>query len=195
MKKLCLALITCAALGTHFTAMADDNHTVSFGFAHSTVPEGIGIKGINGINLKYRYEWDSPVSFITSITYMGASKNSTENKSDHDYIYDSSFKYYSLAAGPAYRFNEFISIYGLVGANLNKIHDNESTVSHANRSQVDKGDTDSFKHTGFMYGAGIQFNPRQDISLDVGYEGSSVRGGDDTRYSTNGFNVGIGYRF
>ena len=69
MKKIFLALIACATLGTNINAMADSNHTVSMGYAQSKIEDGFTLKGVN---VKYRYEWDSPVSVITSFTYMGA---------------------------------------------------------------------------------------------------------------------------
>jgi putative virulence related protein PagC len=45
-----------------------------------------------------------------------------------------------------------------------------------------------------MYGAGVQINPWNNLTIDVGYEGSRVKDGG-TDYAVNGFNVGVGYRF
>lgn len=38
-----------------------DNHTLSAGYAQSKVQD---FKNIKGVNLQYRYEWDSPVSVV-----------------------------------------------------------------------------------------------------------------------------------
>ncbi|EEY3549660.1 Ail/Lom family protein, partial [Escherichia coli] len=40
-----------------------DNHTLSAGYAQSKVQD---FKNIKGVNLQYRYEWDSPVSVVGS---------------------------------------------------------------------------------------------------------------------------------
>lgn len=190
MKKFCLALITCATLGSSFNTLADDNHTVSLGYANSKIQEMYNLKGVN---LKYRYEWDSPVSVITSFTYMGGSEK--EAGSDYGYWVNDSNKsrYLSLSAGPAYRFNEFISFYGLVGVNVHKVINEETRTSRSNRSEIES-ERSTYKHAGVMYGAGIQINPLENIAIDIGYEGSTL-GGNDCHYSINGFNVGVGYRF
>ncbi|STI82989.1 PagC-like membrane protein [Escherichia coli] len=44
-----------------------DNHTLSAGYAQSKVQD---FKNIKGVNLQYRYEWDSPVSVVGSFSYM-----------------------------------------------------------------------------------------------------------------------------
>jgi outer membrane protein X len=43
---------------------------------------------------------------------------------------------------------------------------------------------------GFTYGAGLQFNPIQEVALDVGYEQSRIRSVDVGTWM-----VGVGYRF
>ncbi|VEA47533.1 membrane protein [Salmonella enterica subsp. arizonae] len=54
-------------------AQADTN-ALSVGYAQSKVQD---FKNIRGVNMKYRYEDDSPVSFITSLSYLyGDSKAS-----------------------------------------------------------------------------------------------------------------------
>ncbi|WP_072010861.1 MULTISPECIES: Ail/Lom family outer membrane beta-barrel protein [unclassified Serratia (in: enterobacteria)] len=117
MKALWMTSALVAALGLSSLAQADQ-HTVSLGYAQSKVQD---LHNINGVNLKYRYEWDSPVSVIGSFTYMSG-------KDDYSYllardIIDNKvdLKYYSLSVGPAYRFNEFVSIYGLLGFSHNKV--------------------------------------------------------------------------
>jgi putatice virulence related protein PagC len=189
MKNFCLALAACVTLGTACNTMADSNHTVSMGYANSKVQDAYHIKGVN---IKYRYEWDSPLSVISSLTYMGQGIQFTERNEQYKKIADERFRYYSLAAGPAFRFNDFISIYSVAGVNFNDVTYDTRTIVHANNKTVYRKQS-SEKKTSFMYGAGIQFNPRHDISLDVGYEGSSIR--TNKRYGIDGFNVGIGYRF
>ncbi|WP_413725821.1 Ail/Lom family outer membrane beta-barrel protein [Sodalis sp. RH16] len=191
MKKLCLALLACTTLGTTFNTLADSNHTVSMGYAQSKIKDGASLKGVNA---KYRYEWDSPVSIISSLTYMGASHTEEERHSFDSRFEKTKFKYLSLSAGPAYRFNEFVSVYTLIGASFDKFSDNVWSVTHGSKNKTDQSSSTD-KSTGFMYGAGIQINPRHNITVDIGYEGSRAKDNDNDRYSINGFNVGVGYRF
>jgi putative virulence related protein PagC len=192
MKKLCLALLACTTLGTTFNTLADSNHTVSMGYAQSKIETGPTLKGVNA---KYRYEWDSPISIITSLTYMGKSVDGmywdeiSAGKANLD------FKYWSFSAGPAYRFNEFISIYSLVGYNANSLKVTSNTQRYSDGSSRHVSPT--VKGNAFMYGAGVLINPMNNLSLELGYEGSSLKYDEYTqkRLAINGFNVGVGYRF
>ncbi|MCA4840488.1 Ail/Lom family outer membrane beta-barrel protein, partial [Escherichia coli] len=40
------------------------------------------------------------------------------------------------------------------------------------------------------WGAGVQFNPTESVAVDVAYEGSGSGG-----WRTDGFIVGVGYKF
>jgi putative virulence related protein PagC len=195
MKKLCLALATCATLGMNFNAMAD-NHTVSLGYQQTHIKD---FGKINGVNVKYRFEWDSPVSIITSFSYMGATESATEylgqigNLGTFDHVTEEKFNYYSLSMGPAFRFNDYISFYGLVGINHNKAHYKERIVAKSPGVTADYNSEKS-RGTSFMYGAGVQVNPMENIVIDLGYEGSHS-GMKDNNHAINSFNVGLGYRF
>ncbi|TQI81354.1 putative virulence related protein PagC [Serratia fonticola] len=191
MKAVLMTSALVAALGLSSPAQADQQ-TVSLGYAQSKVQN---LNNINGANLKYRYEWDSPVSVIGSFTYMSGNDNYSylltrdviDNKVD--------IKYYSLSVGPAYRFNEFISVYGLLGLNYNKVDYRSSWNNYESGSYRDMGtETGNIRKTSLMYGVGVQINPIENVAVDIGYEGSSL---DDGRQShdINGFNIGIGYRF
>ncbi len=70
MKKIALAVWVAATL-TSGAALAD-NHTVSVGYAQSNVED---FKNIRGVNVQYRYEWDSPVSLMGSFTYMSGDQD------------------------------------------------------------------------------------------------------------------------
>ena len=155
MKKISLAVFVAASLASG--AALADNQTVSLGYAQSKVEN---FKNIRGVNAQYRYEWDSPLSVIGSFTYMSGDD-------DQKYYVDSDsvknhidVKYYSLMAGPAYRINEYVSLYALGG------------VAHT---------------------AGVQFNPTDELAVNVGYEGTNAD--IDGSHSINGWNVGVGYRF
>ncbi|HBT54257.1 MAG TPA: outer membrane protein OmpX, partial [Erwinia persicina] len=84
-----------------------------------------------------------------------------------------------ITGGPAYRLNDWASIYGVVGIGYGKYQYNEPNRERYNSSDV-----------GFSYGAGLQFNPIQDIALDVGYEQSRIRNVDVGTWT-----AGVGYSF
>lgn len=169
-----------------------DQHTVSLGYAQSKVQD---LTNINGVNLKYRYEWDSPISVIGSFTYMSGNDNDSYLLTRDIIDNNVDIKYYSLSVGPAYRFNQYVSIYGLLGLNYNKVDYSSSWTNYESGSYRYMGsETGNIKKTSFMYGVGLQINPVENVVVDIGYEGSSLDGGNKS-YSINGFNIGIGYRF
>jgi len=186
MKKLLLTSLLMTSVAFPLLASAD-NHTVSLGYAQSKVQD---FKDIKGVNLKYRYEWDSPVSIIGSFTYMSGDENYNYSDIDEQFDAKTKVKYYSLAAGPAYRVNDYISIYGLIGLNYNKIDYYESWSFYGSNGNYSNNENKS----SFMYGAGLQINPLSNVAIDIGYEGSSVSSGGKS-HSINGFNICVGYRF
>ncbi len=102
-------------------------------------------------------------------------------------------KSFSLALGPAYRLNEYVSFYGLAGVNVSKLKYNEKDIY--NDKRVEDLNNDLSKSTSLMYGAGVQINPIENVSIDFGYEGYRLT--IDKLYSkpVHNFNVGLGYRF
>lgn len=192
MKKICIALATCATLGTGFTVNAAD-HSVTLGYAQSKFDDS----KLKGVNLKYRYEWDSPISVITSLTYLSASEEETHpiaSKNYSSFDFKEKNKNLSLSAGPAYRVSQFISIYGLMGININR-STGEATARNIHTGEDVKVKS-SYKTTSLMYGAGIQANPMPNLVLDIGYERSSAtKSSTQTKHNIGGFNIGAGYRF
>jgi len=191
MKKSVLVSLIMVALGIHANAHADQQ-TVTLGYAQSKVQD---FKNIRGINLKYRYEWDSPLSLIGSLTYMSGSGSYTPSTGSMDiFDGDAKVKYYSLAVGPAWRFNQYISLYGLLGLNYNKVDYRESWYNYEGR-YVYMGDTSlNEKKTSLMYGAGVQINPMENLAIDIGYEGSRLDVADK-EMSIDGFVLNLGYTF
>lgn len=169
MKKMaCLSALACVLAVSAGSVMAKS--TVSGGYAQSDY-EG-KVNKANGVNLKYRYENGSdPLGWIGSFTYT------TKNRTI-DGAYNKG-QYYGVTAGPAVRLNDWASLYGAIGVGYGKFISN-----NANRVKSDTSDY------GFSYGAGMQFNPVQDIALDVGYEKSRIRSVDVGTWI-----VGAGYSF
>lgn len=179
-KNSVLVLTTTAALLFSGSVLAD-NHTISAGFAESMVKD---FKHIKGVNLQYRYEWDSPLSVIGSMTYMSGSDSTTIE--EFPITIKGDVKYYSLLVGPAYRFNDYISAYVVGGISHSR---NELEISF----DSERG-SETYNSNNFAYGAGFTINPVKNVAINVGYEGSRTKM-DSTKMSVNGFNVGVGYRF
>ncbi|MEE4408518.1 MULTISPECIES: Ail/Lom family outer membrane beta-barrel protein [unclassified Serratia (in: enterobacteria)] len=191
MKTLVIASMVISTLGLSAAAHAGQS-TLTAGYAQSKVQD---FKNINGVNLKYRYEWDSPISVISSFTYMSG------DQSESYYVYrdridnHAEVKYYSLSVGPAYRINPYISVYGLLGLNYNKVDYKSSWHNYAYNTYEYMGEeSGNQKKTSLMYGVGFQVNPIENLAIDVGYEGSRLDA-DGRNLSINGFNIGVGYRF
>ncbi len=186
MNKICVAVLLATTMASGM-ALAD-NHTVSIGYAQSKVQN---FDDINGVNLQYRYEFNSPLSVVASFSYM-------QGDGEQNYLYygDSiknsvDVKYYSLLVGPAYRINNYVSLYALGGAAYVKA---SGSTKWINVGDVTANYEDiSEKSASFAYGAGVIINPVENLSVNIGYEGTQADLAGN--YSINGFNVGIGYRF
>ncbi|PKH20912.1 outer membrane protein OmpX [Enterobacterales bacterium CwR94] len=170
MKKIaCLSALACVLAVTAGSAMAKS--TVSAGYAQSDY-QGVANKA-NGFNLKYRYENGADaLGWIGSFTYT-----EKDHTVGNDYA---KANYYGVTAGPAYRLNDWASIYGVVGIGYGKFQNNDQvTLAKQDSSDV-----------GFSYGAGMQFNPIENIAVDVGYEQSRIRNVDIGTWT-----AGVGYSF
>ncbi|MGL9734567.1 MAG: Ail/Lom family outer membrane beta-barrel protein [Symbiopectobacterium sp.] len=176
-KKLLALSVVLAAMGGCAIAKTD-THTPSMGYSQGKIPN---FKNLRGVTAKYHYQPDGSFGFISSLSYMGG-----EKKFDTDgYKGEAHLKYYSLLVGPSCRVNEFVSLYGLAG------------VAHGSgkaklSGSYDDGDNVSYKgkKSGFAYGSGVQISPAADWSINLGYEGSTIK-----NMKINGFNIGLGYRF
>ena len=175
--KTLQTILLAAAVSLAASSVFADTQTASVGYAQTDVSHGLKTKGAN---VQYRYEWQSPVSLLTSASYQTGDK-----RFNHATGYDKwDVDYYSFLAGPAYRFNDLVSVYALGGVAHGK---GEHTYHTNNRPAIP---VDNPKDTSVAYGAGLIINPQPNLSLNVGYEGTRLK-----KYDFNGFNVGVGYRF
>ncbi|MDX7987236.1 autotransporter outer membrane beta-barrel domain-containing protein [Xenorhabdus sp. 12] len=183
-KTLLTAAIATGVSILSFNVNASNNHTISLGYAQSSLNNDAKIylnkqkmdNKQHGLNLKYRYEFDNHFGVISSLAYT--QNQHTDDNLGHISKYKMSST--SLMAGPAYRFNDFISAYGLLGAVHNKVNFDSS----------DKEQNSSFKSTSLSYGLGLQFNPTPNWAADVSY--SHAKSGE-LKLGTWAF--GVGYRF
>ena len=114
-----LAVVLAASVGTTTFAATS---TVTGGYAQSDMQGKANKAG--GFNLKYRYEQDNnPLGVIGSFTYTEKDNNSngTYNKG----------QYYGITAGPAYRLNDWASIYGVVGVGYGKFQNNNCSSTRS----------------------------------------------------------------
>lgn len=165
------------------------NHTLTLGYAQSKVQD---FKDIYGANIKYRYECEeSPLGVLASFTYMTGSDGKNESGADYYFKDHTKIKYHSVAVGPTYRINDMFSLYGMVGVNLNKVEYSSSQGNYRNGAYAESANYSNNKNkTSFMYGAGVQINPWENLAIDIGYEGSRVDINGKER-SINGFTIGI----
>ncbi|MBJ9295179.1 Ail/Lom family outer membrane beta-barrel protein [Citrobacter werkmanii] len=178
MQRIFSSWIMAALLTFPSLALAMGNHTLSLGYAqtHLSALNKSASKDLHGLNLKYRYEFNSDWGILTSLT---ATRHDAQNYSwDAGKLHkdgDNTTSYSSLMIGPTYRINDYVSLYGNVGMAGMKIknHDNQSSSEDA-----------------FAYGAGLILNPLANLSLDLSWETAKLLFVD-----TNTFGVSVGYRF
>lgn len=178
MKKAVLATFIMGAFLASGVANAESfQHTISGGYAQSNMKvDGQSFDDDpRGVNVKYRYEVDEQWGVASSFTYTGLSYNYYFAGSK---VGNADLDYYSLSAGPAYRINDYFSVYGLIGFAHGRVDANVFGVSN------------SESKTSAVYGAGLQFNPFPNWALDVSYEYTKL---GDVKVGT--WVAGIGYRF
>ncbi len=161
---------------------------------HTDMP---GSDDLKGINVKYRYEFTDTLGLVTSFSYANAKDEQKTHYSDTRWHEDSvRNRWFSMMAGPSVRVNEWFSAYAMAGVAYSRV----STFSGDYLRVTDnKGkthdvltgsDDDRHSNTSLAWGAGVQFNPTESVAIDIAYEGS---GSGDWR--TDGFIVGVGYKF
>lgn len=98
--------------------------------------------------------------------------------------------------GLSVRVNEWFSAYAMAGVAYSRVSTFSGDYLRVTDNKGKKHDvltgSDDGRHsnTSLAWGAGVQFNPTESVAIDVAYEGS---GSGDWR--TDGFIVGVGYKF
>ncbi|UPT57577.1 Ail/Lom family outer membrane beta-barrel protein [Dickeya zeae] len=191
MKKIVLSALLASGLFCGLTAHAGMN-TFSVGYAQSKIQ---GLKNIGGVNVQYRYEVDSELSLIGSFSYLDGDADVSNRISDDVIRNHADSKYYSFLIGPAYRINPVISVYALVGtAHVKTDVSSEWFNFESGKGLISQGTQKStFSSNALAYGAGVIINPVENLSVNLGYEGTKADINGDR--PINGFTVGVGYRF
>ncbi len=187
MRKVCAAILSaaiCLAVSGAPAWASEHQSTLSAGYLHART-NAPGSDNLNGINVKYRYEFTDTLGLITSFSYANAEDEQKTHYSDTRWHEDSVrnrwewFSAYAMAGVAYSRVSTFSGDYLRVTDNKGKTHDvltGSDDGRHSNMS--------------LAWGAGVQFNPTESVAIDIAYEGS---GSGDWR--TDGFIVGVGYKF
>jgi putatice virulence related protein PagC len=175
MKKNIFKLSLILSIASITTSVFADSHTLSLGYAQTKIEDNLKIRGVQ---TQYRYEFDSPLSLVGTLSYQ----TGDDKFEDFDEIGQIDVKHLSLLAGPAYRINEFFSVYGVIGLANTKV----------DSSLISTTDYDKYElsETALAYGAGLILNPTSQTAINVGYEATKI---DDTKFT--GFNISFGYKF
>ncbi len=154
-------------------AAGDSSVSLSYAQSHFNHSHGDDAKGAQ---LQYRYEFDDNWGLMSGITYTGTSFSDSARHGAGDG--HGNHHYFSVKAGPTYRINDWVSVYGDIGYGYAR--------SKYNTAHKHSTSDDSL----FIYGAGLQFNPYQNWVIDAGYEYGAA---GDIQVGT--WNLGVGYQF
>ena len=127
MRKVCAAILSaaiCLAVSGAPAWASEHQSTLSAGYLHAStnVP---GSDDLNGINVKYRYEFTDTLGMVTSFSYAGDKNRQLTRYSDTRWHEDSvRNRWFSVMAGMAYsRVSTFSGDYLRVTDNKGKTHD------------------------------------------------------------------------
>lgn len=179
LKKTLGLSVLLIAMGSVSVAHAV-TQTVTLGYSQAWIKDLDRVDG-KGLTAKYHYQGSAPVGVIGAATYMGASVKGINEDQNRVKL---NFRYFSLLAGPSYKINDYVSIYGMTGVANGKIK--VSFQSEKERYHQ----SESASKFGFAYGAGVQIVPAANWTIDTGYEGAHIG-----NVLVNGINFGVGYHF
>ncbi|EKI05971.1 enterobacterial Ail/Lom family protein, partial [Escherichia coli CB7326] len=81
-----------------------------------------GSDDLNGINVKYRYEFTDTLGMVTSFSYAGDRNRQLTRYSDTRWHEDSvRNRWFSVMAGPSVRVNEWFSAYAMAGVAYSRV--------------------------------------------------------------------------
>ncbi|PRT58424.1 Ail/Lom family protein [Escherichia coli] len=198
MRKLYAAILSaaiCLAVSGAPAWASEHQSTLSAGYLHvsTNVP---GSDELNGINVKYRYEFTDTLGMVTSFSYAGDKNRQLTHYSDTRWHEDSvRNRWFSVMAGPSVRVNEWFSAYAMAGVAYSRVSTFSGdylrvTDNKGKTHDVLTGSDDVATATRLWRGGWRAVNPTESVAFDIAYEGS---GSGDWR--TDGFIVGVGYKF
>lgn len=186
MKKQLLSALFITGLFSISAANAQDfklgSTTVSAGYAQMKLE---GQNPMHGGVFSVRQELNSQFGILATATYSQGEYDL--DKSVKTILKDVSARYYSVMAGPTLRFNDYLSVYGVMGISQVQYKD----IKHKDFEKT------KIKKNAFSWGAGLMINPTEVVSISIGYENSryKIKELNDSRIIMDGFIANIGYRF
>ncbi|MDP5254108.1 MULTISPECIES: Ail/Lom family outer membrane beta-barrel protein [unclassified Vibrio] len=180
MKKTTLLCALITGLTTSGSVMAEQllnpQQALSVGYASTDIDTGDDtgnglIDDPAGINLKYTYQSDDKIGFISSLTYTKSSESYTSD-------IEVEINYLSLLAGPTYSLSDNLKVYGMAG------------LARAEIKVSDSSDSASDDESDLALAAGLRVNVTDNIALDLSYEYTDIEEWD---FST--LSAGIGFNF
>ncbi|CTZ27814.1 outer membrane precursor Lom [Escherichia coli] len=173
MRKVCAAILSaaiCLAVSGAPAWASEHQSTLSAGYLHAST---------------------------NVFSYAGDKNRQLTRYSDTRWHEDSvRNRWFSVMAGPSVRVNEWFSAYAMAGVAYSRVSTFSGDYLRVTDNKGKKHDvltgSDDGRHsnTSLAWGAGVQFNPTESVAIDIAYEGS---GSGDWR--TDGFIVGVGYKF
>ncbi|EFA9629666.1 Ail/Lom family outer membrane beta-barrel protein [Escherichia coli] len=124
MRKVCAAILStaiCLAVSGAPAWASEQQATLSAGYLHART-NAPGSDNLNGINVKYRYEFTDTLGLITSFSYANAEDEQKTHYSDTRWHEDSvRNRWFSVMAGPSVRVNEWFSAYAMAGVAYSRV--------------------------------------------------------------------------
>ncbi|MBE2899110.1 porin family protein [Pasteurellaceae bacterium 20609_3] len=192
---LCVALAGALASG----AVLADTRTVSLDWAHANVKNA---SDLNGFAIGYQHEWDNTQwGVLGTFSYMKGTTDQTLTIDPPDkHQVSGNVKYYSLLAGPTYRFNPVFSAYAQLGLAHVKADVDWTWLNHESGNYIARGHgSESKDTTALAYAVGVKFDVAKNFSVNVGYEGTNASIDDPRNFkgydNFNGWRLGVGYSF
>lgn len=185
-----LAALT-AVLLTGNTMVNAAEHSLSLGYTRAKLDS---VK-LHGADIKYRFEWGSPWSVIGAFSFQTKNTGVISDNSQGIKSGENKIKIGSLMAGPAWRFNEFFSLYGMAGLNKLNLHQQwKMNQANSNGTQSSQQFSDSSHHLSPVISIGTQINPLNSVVIDLSYSVSRQKTGY-ARYNFNVLGLGVGVKF
>ena len=155
-----------AALLTGTTTVNAAEHSLSLGYTQAKMDS---VK-FHGAEIKYRFEWGSPWSVISAFSYQTEKRGFMDANQREIFDGSTRIKTGSLMAGPAWRFNEFFSLYAMAGLNKVKMHQQWKLKQPGNSvTQATEQYSDTFHHLTPVVSVGTQINPLSSVVVDLSY--------------------------
>ncbi len=124
MRKVCAAILSaaiCLAVSGAPAWASEQQATLSAGYLHART-NAPGSDNLNGINVKYRYEFTDTLGLVTSFSYAGDKNRQLTRYSDTRWHEDSvRNRWFSVMAGPSVRVNEWFSAYAMAGVAYSRV--------------------------------------------------------------------------